>query len=257
MSDFLVPCLIHNVNLFTHDKVSLSGLSTNQSDTILARASGLPRTPARFRTEIGLLFLIASLIGFTIIQPLRAFSGPYLASPIFSYEIDGWITFLLIALSSIGGLLIVSGRKPFGPVHSQQSSIGFLMVAATALFGLVLIPYIVLPVSAGGIPWYVSNTILSIAETAVAIIGIVFLTYSIQSPKGKILLWLGAVVGLAVAIAFDSQNLRLFPYYPAIIQRVIFSLQAVETGLFAASFLALWARVSRNSYPLLDTHPVS
>ncbi|TMI51005.1 hypothetical protein E6H20_04715 [Candidatus Bathyarchaeota archaeon] len=201
--------------------------------------------------------MIASLIGFTIIQPLRAFSGPYLASPIFSYEIDGWITFLLIALSSIGGLLIVSGRKPFGPVHSQLSSIGFLMVAAIALFGFVLIPYIVLPVSAGGIPWYVSTTILSIAETAVAIIGIVFLTYSIQSPKGKTLLWLGAIVGLAVAIAFDSQNLRLFPYYPAIIQRVIFSLQAVETGLFAASFLALWARVGRNSYPLLDTHPVS
>ena len=249
--------MIHNVNLFTHDKVSLSGLSRNQSDTILARASGLPRTPARFRTEIGLLFLIASLIGFTIIQPLRAFSTPYLASPIFSYEIDGWITFLLIALSSIGGLLIVSGRKPFGPVHSQLSLIGFLMVAATALFGFVLIPYIVLPVSADGIPWYVSTTILSIAETAVAIIGIVFLTYSIQSPKGKTLLWLGAIVGLAVAIAFDSQNLRLFPYYPAIIQRVIFSLQAVETGLFAASFLALWARVSRNSYPLLDTHPVS
>ncbi|TMI53866.1 hypothetical protein E6H18_11460 [Candidatus Bathyarchaeota archaeon] len=163
--------------------------------------------------------MIASLIGFTIIQPLRAFSGPYLASPIFSYEIDGWITFLLIALSSIGGLLIVS--------------------------------------SAGGIPWYVSTTILSIAETAVAIIGIVFLTYSIQSPKGKTLLWLGAIVGLAVAIAFDSQNLRLFPYYPAIIQRVIFSLQAVETGLFAASFLTLWVRVSGNSYPLLDTHPVS
>src|SRR5438552_16224285 len=201
MIDFQVP-LIHNVNLFTHNKVSLSGLSTDQSDTILARPSGLPRTPARFRTEIGLLFLIASLIGFTIIQPLRAFSGPYLASPIFSYEIDGWITFLLIALSSIGGLLIVSGRKPFGPAHSQQSSIGFLMVAATALFGLVLIPYIVLPVSAGVIPWYVSNTILSIAETAVAIIGIVFLTYSIQSPKRKTSLWLGAIVALAAAIAF-------------------------------------------------------
>src|SRR2546428_2158648 len=167
MSDFLVPCLIHNVNLFTHDKVSLSGLSTNQSDTTLARASGLPRTPARFRTEIGLLFLIASLIGFTIIQPLRAFSGPYLASPIFSYEIDGWITFLLIALSSIGGLLIVSGRKPFGPVHSQQSLIGFLMVAATALFGFVIFPYIVLPVSEVGIHWTVLIPSISTADTTI------------------------------------------------------------------------------------------
>jgi hypothetical protein len=199
--------------------------------------------------------LIASLIGFTIIQPLHAFSGPYLASPIFSYEIDAAITILLTALFSIGGLLIVSGRKPFGPAHSQQSLIGFLIVAATALFGFVLAPYLVLPVSAGGIPFYVSTTILSIAETAVAIIGTVFLTYSIQSPKGRILLWLGAIVGLAVAIAFDSQNLRLFPYYPAIIQRIIFSLQAIETGLFAASFLVLWVRVSRNSYPLLDTIP--
>src|SRR3989454_10024726 len=178
MSDFLVPCLIHNVNFLTHDKVSPSGLSTNQSDATLALASDLPRAPARFRTEIGLLFLTSSLIGSTIIQPLHAFSGPYLASPIFSYEIDGWITFLLIALSSIGGLLIVSGRKPFGPVHSQLSSIGFLMVAATALFGFVLTPYILLPVSAGGIPWNVSTTIFSIAETAVAIIGIVVLTSS-------------------------------------------------------------------------------
>jgi hypothetical protein len=248
--------LIHNVNFFTHDKVSPSGLSTNQSDSTLALPSGLPKTPARFRTEIGLLFLIASLIGFTIIQPLHAFSGPYFASPIFSHEIDGSITILLTALFSIGGLLIVSGRKPFGPVHSEQSLFGFLIIAATALFGFVLIPYI-LPFSAGGIPWYVSTTILSISETAVAIIGIVLLTYGIQSPKGKILLWLGAIVGLAVAIAFDSQNLRLFPYYPGIIQRIVFSLEAIETGLFAASFLALWVRVSRNRYPLLDTHPVS
>jgi len=249
--------LIHNVNFFTHDKVSLSGLSANQSDTTLALASGLPRTPARFRTEVGLLFLTSSLIGFTIIQPLHAFSGPYLASPVFSYEIDSAITILLTALFSIGGLLIVSGRKPFGPVHSQRSLFGFLIVATTALFGFLLAPYILLPVSAGGIPWYVSTTILSIAETAVAFIGIVLLTYSIQSPKGKILLWLGAIVGLTVAIAFDSQNLRLFPYYPGIIQRIIFSLQAIETGLFAASFLALWVRVSRNNYPLLDTQPIS
>jgi len=113
-----------------------------------------------------------------------------------------------------------------------------------------------LPVSMEGIPSIVSTPSLSIAETAVAIIGIVLLTYSIQSPKGRIFLWLGAIVGLAVAIAFDSQNLRLFPYYPGIIQRIIFSLQAIETGLFAASFLALWVRVSRNSYPLPDTHPV-
>src|SRR5437899_13017674 len=98
---------------------TLSGLSTNQSDTTLALASGLPRTPARFRTEIGLLFLTASLIGSTIIQPLHAFSGPYLISPIFTYEIDSAIIILLTTLFSIGGFLIVSGRKLFGPIHSQ------------------------------------------------------------------------------------------------------------------------------------------
>jgi hypothetical protein len=201
--------------------------------------------------------MTSSLIGSTIIQPLHAFSGPNFASPIFSYEIDSAITILLTTLFSIGGLLIVSGRKPFGPVHSQQSLFGFLIVAATTIFDFVLTPYIFLAIFAGGIPWYVSTTILSIAETAVSVIGVVLLTYSIQSPKGKILLWLGAVVGLAVTIAFDSQNLRLFPYYPAIIQRSILSLGALGTGLFAASFLALWVRVSRNSYPLLDTHPMS
>jgi hypothetical protein len=230
-------------------------LSTNQSDTTLALASSLPRTPARFRTEIGLLLLTSSLIGSTIIQPLHAFSGPYLISPIFSYEIDATITILLTVIFSIGGLLIVSGRKPFGPVHTQQSLIGFLMIAATTVFDFVLFPYVPLPDSAGGIPWYVSFTILGISGTVVSTIGVVLLTYSIQSPRGKILLWLGAVVGLAVAVGFDSQNLRLFPYYPAMIQRSILALGALGTGLFAASFLALWVRVSRNSYPLLDTHP--
>ena len=237
--------------------LSLSGLSMNQSDTALALASGLPRTPARSRTEIGLLFLTSSLIGSTVIQPLHAFSGPYAASPIFSHEIDASIIILLTALFSIGGLLVVSGREPFGPVHSQQSLLGFLMVAATTMFDFVLFPYIPLAVFGGGIPWYVSFAILGIAETTVWVIGVVLLTYSIQSPKGRILLWLGAIVGVAVAIAFDSQNLRLFPYYPAIIQRSILSLGALGTGLFAASFLVLWVRVSRNSYSLLDTRAIS
>jgi hypothetical protein len=232
-------------------------LSTSPSDTKLALASGLPRTPARFRTEIGLLFLVGSLIGFTIIQPFHTFSGPYLYNPIFSYEIDASITILLTALFLIGGLLIVSGRKPFGPVHSQQSLFGFLIVAATTIFDFFLTPYMFLPASTEGIPWYFSTNILTVAETAVAMIGIVLLTYGIQSPRGKILLWLGAIVGLAVVIAFDFQNQQPFPYYPAIVQRIVSSLEAVKTGLYAASFLALLVRVSRNNYPLPDTHPVS
>jgi hypothetical protein len=201
--------------------------------------------------------LTSSLIGSTIIQPLHAFSDTEVISPIFSYEIDASIIIPLTALFSIGGLLVVSGRKPFGPVHSQRSLLGFLIVEATTIFDFVLIPYLPLAIFERGIPWYVSFAILGIAETTVWAIGVVLLTYSIQYPKGKILLWLGAIVGLAVLIAFDSQNLGLFPYYPAFIQKSILSLGALETGLFAASFLALWVRVSRNSYPLLDTHPVS
>lgn len=247
----------HNVNFFAQDKVPRSRLSRNQSDTTLAPASGLPRTPARFRTEIGLLSLTASLIGSTIIQPLHAFTTPYAISPTFSYEIDEAIYILLASLFSIGGLLIVIGRKPFGLAHSQQSLIGFLLGAASTIYAFVLSPYILLSSFAVAIPWYVSTTVLSIAETAVAAIGIVLLTYGIQSPRGKILLWLGAIVELAVAIAFDSQNLRLFPYYPAIIQRSILALGALGSGFFAAAFLLLWVRVRRNSYPLIDTHLIN
>src|SRR5438309_5967782 len=159
------------------------------------------------------------------------FRAPNLASPIFSHEIDGTIIIL--------DWRTLDSQRPQALRTStfQQSLLGFLIVAATTIFDFVLIPYIPLTVFAGGIPWYVSFAILGMAETAVAVIGVVLLTYSIQSPTGKILLWLGAIVGLAVAIAFDSQNLRLFPYYPGIIQRSILSLQAIETGLLAASFL--------------------
>jgi len=201
--------------------------------------------------------LTSGLIGYTIIQPLHAFSDTHVINPLFSYEIDASIIIPLTALFSIGGLLVVTGRKPFGPVHSQQSLLGFLIVEATTIFDFVLIPYLPLAVFERGIPWYVSFAIFGIAETTVWAIGVILLTYSIQSPKGKILLWLGAIVGLAVAIAFDSQSLRLFPYYPGIIQRSTLSMGALETGLFAASFLALWVRLNRNSYPLLDTHTVS
>jgi len=142
--------------------------------------------------------------------------------------------------------MIVTGRKPFGSKHSEQSVIGLAVWSAMALFNFFLLPYWI-PTLSVVLPGYVVFGLTGIVETAISVTAIALLTYNLQSRTGKMLLWLACGIGLGIAIAFDSQNLRLFTYYSNEIQKTIFSLNGLSPALFVTAYLVLWSRIRKES----------
>lgn len=234
--------LRQNVN-FSIRRTDCARLSADQGagpSTLPTAASA--REPERVRTEIGLLLLVANLIMGTIMAPLAAFARPNTASPIFTYDIDRAVSILLVILFFLGGVLVVSGRRPFAPGHAELAVLGFALWIGVTIFDLFLLPYWITSLA----PSIAANVIFAVTgmvETAIVVAATALLTYNLQSSKGKILLWLGALVGLGLAVGFDSQNLHLFPYYPNIVQQTIVSLGALSTALFATAFIAALFRI--------------
>jgi len=236
------PASSQNVNLTDHPIPQ--GLSDRRVDGPLAVISSAPvRMPELVRTEIGLLLLISIEIVSAIIQ-LSGFARQNPFMPVFGYETAASVAVLSTILFFAGGALIVTGRKPFGSKHSEQSVIGLAVWSAMALFDFFLLPYWI-PTLSVVLPGYVVFGLTGIVETAISVTAIALLTYNLQSRTGKMLLWLACGIGLGIAIAFDSQNLRLFPYYSNEIQKTIFSLNGLSPALFATAYLVLWSRIRK------------
>src|SRR5207247_5722358 len=100
--------------------------------------------------------------------------------------------------------MIVTGRKPFGSKHSEQSVIGLAVWSAVALFDFFLLPYWI-PTLSVVLPGYVVFGLTGIVETAISVIAIALLTYHLQSRTGKMLLWLACGIGLGI----DRKSTRL------------------------------------------------
>jgi hypothetical protein len=198
--------------------------------------------PELVRTEIGLLLLISIEIVSAIIQ-LSGFARQNPFTPVFGYETAASIAVLSTIIFFAGGALIVICRKPFGSKHSEQSVIGLAVWSAIALFDF-LSPYWI-PALSVVLPGYVVFGLTGIVETAISVTAVALLTYNLQSRTGKMLLWLACGIGLGIAIAFDSQNLQLFPYYSNEIQKTIFSLSGLSPALFATAYLVLWSRIRK------------
>jgi len=236
------PSSSQNVNPTDHPIPQ--GLSDRRVDGPLAVISSAPvRMPEHVRTESGLLLLISIEIVSAIIQ-LSGFARQNPFMPVFDYETAASVTVLSTIMFFAGGVMIVTGRKPFGPKHSEQSVIGLAVWSATTLFDFFLLPYWI-PTLSVVIPGYVAFALTGIVETAISVTAIALLTYNLQSRTGKMLLWLACGIGLGIAIAFDSQNLRLFPYYSNEIQKTIFSLNGLSPALFATAYLVLWSRIRK------------
>ncbi len=202
----------------------------------------------RFRTEIGLVIFIAIEIQASLFIPFGALFFPFTISPLFTADIELAISILLTLLALAGQILVVSGRRPFGSPHSRWTVIGLVLWIGVAGFDLFILPYS-LGIIAVRLTWTVVLTVQTLSEiiaTAISVIGVSLLTYGIQSRKGRSLLWLACAIGLSVAIAFDSQNLQIFPYYPLDVQKAILALGAVSTVLFAAAFYLAWSRIRSN-----------
>jgi len=201
------------------------------------------RTAETVRTKIGLFFLLATQTYLTILYPLQGLA-PHPFGPIVSYNVDQIIWESFILLLFIGQVLIVSGRTAFGPRHSQNSVLALALWMFVAINELFLISNW-LPALATGLPGSVVFALWGIVSSAISVTALALLTYNLQSTKGKMLLWSALVTGIGLAIAFDSQNLHIFPYYSNVIQRTIWALGAVSTALFAGAFILAWSRIRR------------
>jgi hypothetical protein len=210
------------------------------------------------RTTTGLLLLIVG----TLLGPL-----PYA-------NLVGGI------LAIVGAILVIVGRKAFGPAHSRNtiwsiiifcvglaivfvSSVVFFLAVTSAAFanatGNALNPASLSQTLSSSF-----NTLLIGAAIGGAILGIaqVLFTYAIQNQNGKILLWCGYVASLAVIVVefiiigplianAASQSFTGTTYNPAPFNSLqtelglLRLLGFIPAALFASALYLAWSRIGK------------
>ncbi len=176
----------------------------------------------------------------------------------------------------IGAILVILGRKAFGPAHSRNVilsivlfCVGILIVIVVAI--VALIPSVASIINSGGV---VSPAVQAAAQSAglagaiaaAVVIGIaeVLFTYALQAQRGRLLLWIAYAANLGVAIALF---VILSPAYNTVTtqaefdqafgQQVSYSILAVIPSLiFAGADYLAWSRINRREIPPEPTAPI-
>ena len=124
-------------------------------------------------------------------------------------SVRGGLSFLLIL---IGAILVILGRKAFGGAHSRNvilSIVLFFLAIIIVIAGAVLAAIAVFAgatpgqqPSAATIQAFITNLFI-VAAIATIVGGLVhvFLTFALQDQRGKMLLVVGYLAGVAIAIA--------------------------------------------------------
>lgn len=208
------------------------------------------------RTKTGLLLLVAgSLLGWI---PLIGLIGAILVL--------------------VGVILVILGRKAFGKAHARNVVLAivlFLVGIVGAVFvGVSLGLALASAMLPGGSPPTAEtiraafNTLLwgTVVVTAVASLSSVLITYALQKPLGRMILWGGyaATVAINLAIVFiiapdvseavaDAFQGGTFndAALSAVLNRLNFLnvLTAIPSVLFAAAYYLAWQRVNRREIP--------
>lgn len=193
------------------------------------------------------------------------------------------IQFIGYLLLLIGAILVILGRKAFGAMHARNVVLAIVLVFV-GIVGLVVLGFafaLSVFASTGQTPQEIArafgsalNNLLIGAIVIGAITGLasVLFTYALQQQTGKVLLWAGYGVTLAVQIAVFA---ILSPLITAVINDAIaggtsssarlLALQAQATTLgllgsipallFAAATYLAWSRVNRGEIPPPATPP--
>lgn len=207
----------------------------------------------------------------------------------------GWIP-IIGAVGSIliliGAILVILGRKAFGPAHSRN----VLMSIVLFFVGLIILGVSVVVLTlglaaalAGGAPSLAAvqaavrsalNSFLIIALVASLILGLpnILFTFAIQNQTGRLLLIAGYVANIAIQIAiiiavsatFPQVIAAMFPagtYNAAAAQAAIagFSAQvssygplsAISSVLYAAAYYLVWSRINRGEIPPSTAPPMA
>ena len=180
----------------------------------------------------------------------------------------------------IGAILVILGRKAFGPIHSRNVVISIVLffVGLIILFvGGLILGLAIATGFVGGTPTQASieaafnnALILLVVGSVVAGLANVFFSYALQIQIGKILLWAGYAASVAVQIAvfvvirgtIAQLLVTMFPggtYDPTAAAAAAASFQAQVSGLgllsaipallFAAAYYLAWTRVNKGEIP--------
>jgi hypothetical protein len=213
------------------------------------------------RTKTGLLLLI---IG-ALLQPV-----PY-------------ITYIGSILALIGAILVILGRKAFGPGHSRNAiwSIIVYVVGTAIIFiggivfffelGIALVETRNGTITSSQLSQALTSsfqTLLVAAAVGGAVIGIaqVLFTYALQNRNGRIILWTAYASSLAIGISEAviigqsvsnavAQSIGAGTYDPTPLQNLRNQLQAfgllglIPAALYAGALYLVWARIGRGELP--------
>jgi hypothetical protein len=181
-------------------------------------------------TEVGLFLIVIGYVP-TIFYGLFWFYRLFDYFPVFAY--------LGLALSVPGALLVVLGRKPFGPKHSNYT---LFSVAITALFYLLLYTgrfSFSLPSVPPG-----SMEVILVAVTGVSS---VLFTYELQGIVGRILLWTAYAFSIvwSVTIVYEGWKGPLgFLAGP-----ISIPLTLASSGILTVAYYLAYSRVRRKMIP--------
>ena len=175
----------------------------------------------------------------------------------------------------VGAILVILGRKAFGPAHSRNVVasiilfvVGIFIVIVVAV--VALLPAVSSIVSTGGVltpatQAAAQNAGLAGAIASAVVIGIaeVLFTYALQVRTGRTLLWVGYGANLAVAVALF---LLLSPVYNGVVtaddlsaamnlQTTYTLLTAIPALVFAAADYLAWSRINRHEIPPAPAAP--
>ena len=185
-----------------------------------------------------------------------------------------WIPFVGavgLAITFVGALLVIFGRRAFGPIHRRNLTISILLfVLATAV--VFIAGAVIVLAALGSIPSGSDQAhIAAVFETAITNLLIVsavgatvtslsnvLFTYALQNRVGRLLLWaaLGASLGLQAAIVVLA--LPLLPGISEDIARQIVTSGRVDTAAMSsaisgqASGLGLVGVIPAAMYALAD-----
>lgn len=189
-----------------------------------------------------------------------------------------WIPIISLigyVLLLVGAILVILGRKAFGPTHSRNVIISIVMFFLGIVVAVVVVVIAVFSnlsgfIGPGGVPQPAAlvsalGAALIGGIVGAAIIGIaeVLFTYALQNPIGRVLLWAayGANVALSVVIfAIISPQLSSILStgdYNRLAgqQGTLQLLGVIPTALFAAADYLAWSRISHGEIPAPPAAP--
>jgi hypothetical protein len=185
----------------------------------------------------------------------------------------GWIPIVALAggiLGLVGLVLLFTGRRSFGPVHSRNVvlSVGLLILGIIGSVALAVgFVMAITLVFRSGSPMndlllafdaFVIGLILLIGITSLAA---VLLSYDLQAESGRALLWTGYGVNLAVVVAAgvvfinSARDVVGAAYTERVVQQVVASSTTLEilsvfpSIIYAAAFYLAWRRIDQGEIP--------